>query len=149
MSSSALFYFREEIIKNIVTISYISRLTDSTEHDGQMEKMLSMLVELQNTERAMGQKLSETENEALSLNRRVEKLEHIVKERICSPLSQNKHCETVWVSCGSWIRTILNGFLNIWPIVYNDFLFIGRQWKTRSMKNTAKEFSKNKSNVYF
>lgn len=88
-----------------------------------MEKILSMLVELQNTERAMGQKLSETEHEALSLNRRVEKLEHILKERICSPLSQNKHCETVWVSCGSWTRTILNGFLNIWLIVYNDFLF--------------------------
>lgn len=98
MSSSALFYFCEEILKTIVTISYVSRLTDSAEHDGQMEKMLSMLVELQNTERAMGQKLSETENEALSLNRRVEKLEHILKERICSPLSQNKHCETVWVS---------------------------------------------------
>lgn len=108
-----------------------------------------MLVELQNTERAMGQKLSETENEASSLNRRVEKLEHILKERICSPLSQNKHCETVWVSCGSWIRTILNGFLNIWPIVYNDFLLIGMHRKTSLMKNTAKEFSKNKSNVYF
>lgn len=92
-----------------------------------MEKMLSMLVELQNTERAMDQKPSETENEALSLNRRVEKLEHILKERFSSPLSQNKRCETVWVSCGSWIRTILSGFLNIWPIVFNDLLFNGRQ----------------------
>lgn len=92
-----------------------------------MEKMLSMLVELQNTERAMDQKLSETENEALFLNRRVEKLEQVIKERFFSPLSQNKHCETVWVSCGSWIRTILKGFLNIWSIVYNVLLFYGRR----------------------
>lgn len=92
-----------------------------------MEKMLSMLVELQNTERAMDQKLSETENEALFLNRRVEKLEQVIKERFFSPLSQNKHCETVWVSCGSWIRTILKAFLNIWSIVYNVLLFYGRQ----------------------
>lgn len=92
-----------------------------------MEKMLSMLVELQNTERAMDQKLSETENEALFLNRRVEKLEQIIKERFFSPLSQNKHCETVWVNCGSWIRTILKGFLNIWSIVYNVLLFYGRR----------------------
>lgn len=63
-----------------------------------MEKMLNMLVELQNTERAMDQKLSETENEALSLNRRVEKLEEVIKQRFFSPLSQNKHWETVWVS---------------------------------------------------
>lgn len=64
-----------------------------------MEKMLSMLVDLQNTERAMDQKLSETESEALSLNRRVEKLEQFIREKFFSPLSQTKHCETVGVSC--------------------------------------------------
>lgn len=83
-----------------LSLFHVSRLTDSTEHVGQMEKMLSMLVELQNTERAMDQKLSETENEALFLNRRVGKLEQVIKERFFSPLSQNKHCETVLVSCG-------------------------------------------------
>lgn len=62
--------------------------------------MLNMLEELQNKERAKDQKLSETENEASSLNTRVEKLEQNIKERFSSPLSQNKHCETVWVSCG-------------------------------------------------
>lgn len=71
---------------------------DSAEHVGQMEKMLSMLEELQNTERAKDQKMSETENEASSLNKRVEKLEQNMKERFSSPLSQNKHCEKVWVS---------------------------------------------------
>lgn len=72
---------------------------DSAEHVGQMEKMLSMLEELQNTERAKDQKMSETENEASSLNKRVEKLEQNMKERLFSPLSRNKHCEKVWVSC--------------------------------------------------
>lgn len=65
-----------------------------------MEKMLSMLEELQHPERAKDQKLSKTETEASSLNKRREKLEQNMKERFFSPLSQNKHCETVWVSCG-------------------------------------------------
>ncbi|TNM89305.1 hypothetical protein fugu_003539 [Takifugu bimaculatus] len=72
------------------------RLMDSAEHVGQMEKMLSMLEELQNTERAKDQKMSETENEASSINKRVEKLEQNMKERFFSPLSPNEHCEKVW-----------------------------------------------------
>lgn len=72
---------------------------DSAEHVGQMEKMLSMLEELQNTERAKDQKMAETENEASSLNKRVEKLEQNMKETLFSPLSQNNHCEKFWVSC--------------------------------------------------
>lgn len=92
-------------------------MLESTEHVGQMEKMLSMLEELQNAERARDQKLSETENEALSLNRRVEKLEQDMKEKLFSPLSEHKHCETVWVSCGSCLRIILTGFEKNWHIV--------------------------------
>lgn len=92
--------------------------------------MLSMLVELQNTERAMDQKLSETENEALSLNRRVEKLEQVIKERFFSPLSQNKHCETVWVSCRSWLRTIINGYLYFWPIFIMFYFFVAGSRKS-------------------
>lgn len=72
---------------------------DSAEHVGQMEKMLSMLEELQNTERAKDQKMAETENEASSLNKRVEKLEQNMKETLFSPLSQNNHSENFWVSC--------------------------------------------------
>lgn len=55
-----------------------------------MEKMLCMLEELQNIERAGDQKLPETEDEALVLNRRVEKLEQNVKEMFFSLLSQEK-----------------------------------------------------------
>lgn len=62
---------------------FICRLKDSTEHAGQMEKMLFMLEELQNMERAEDGKLPETEDGALMLNRRVEKLEQKVKE-MCS-----------------------------------------------------------------
>lgn len=72
---------------------------DSAEHVGQMEKMLNMLEELQNTERAKDQEMSETDNEASSLNKRVEKLEQNMKKRFFSPLYQNKQCEKVWVSC--------------------------------------------------
>ncbi|XP_056889979.1 coiled-coil domain-containing protein 158-like isoform X2 [Takifugu flavidus] len=72
------------------------RLMDSAEHVGQMEKMLSMLEELQNTERAKDQKMSETENQASSINKRVEKLEQNMKERFFSPLSPNEHSEKVW-----------------------------------------------------
>lgn len=68
----------------------IGRLEDSREHVGQMEKMLCMLEELQNIERAGDQKLLETEDEALVLNRRVEKLEQSVKEMFFSLLCQEK-----------------------------------------------------------
>ncbi|XP_041793804.1 coiled-coil domain-containing protein 158-like isoform X2 [Chelmon rostratus] len=68
------------------------RLKDSTEHVGQMEKMLCMLEELQNIKRAGDQKLQETEDEALALNRRVEMLEQNVKEMYASLLSQEKQC---------------------------------------------------------
>lgn len=61
-----------------------------------MEKMLCMLEELQNIERAGDQKLLETEDEALALNRRVEKLEQNVKEMFFSLLSREKQCgETI------------------------------------------------------
>lgn len=56
-------------------------MKDSTEHVGQMEKMLSMLEELQHQERAEDQKLSETETETSSLNKRLEKMEQNMKER--------------------------------------------------------------------
>lgn len=46
-----------------------------------MEKMLSMLEELQHQERAEDQKLSETETETSSLNKRLEKMEQNMKER--------------------------------------------------------------------
>lgn len=83
---------------------------DSTEHVGQMEKMMSMLEELQNTERARNQNLSERHNEASSLNRRVEKLEQCMNERFFSPLSQHKYCETVWVSLGKCAKKILRHY---------------------------------------
>lgn len=63
-----------------------------------MEKMLGMLEELQNTERARNQKLCEMENEALVVNRRVERLEHNVKEKFISRLSREKRCGVTWVS---------------------------------------------------
>ncbi|XP_049433759.1 coiled-coil domain-containing protein 158-like isoform X2 [Epinephelus fuscoguttatus] len=56
------------------------RLKDSRTHVGQMEKMLFMLEELQNIKGAEGQKLQETEDETLALNRRVETLEQNVKD---------------------------------------------------------------------
>ncbi|XP_074495198.1 uncharacterized protein LOC141769724 [Sebastes fasciatus] len=54
-----------------------------------MEKMLFMLEELQNIKRAEDQKLLETEDEALALNRKVETLERNVKE-MYSRLSQSR-----------------------------------------------------------
>ncbi|KAF1389470.1 hypothetical protein PFLUV_G00073750 [Perca fluviatilis] len=56
------------------------RLKDSRIHVGQMEKMLCMLEALQNIQRAEDQKLQETEEETLELNRKVETLEQNVKE---------------------------------------------------------------------
>lgn len=66
------------------------RLKDSTEHVGQMEKMLHMLEEVQSIERAEYRKLPETEDTGLMLNRRVEKLEQNEKEMFFSPLVQEK-----------------------------------------------------------
>ncbi|XP_026177301.1 coiled-coil domain-containing protein 158 isoform X3 [Mastacembelus armatus] len=68
------------------------RLKDSRKHVDQMEKMLCMLEELQNIKRAADQKLQETEEEALSLNRKVEALEQIVKEMYSSLLSHDTQC---------------------------------------------------------
>nr|XP_046241377.1 coiled-coil domain-containing protein 158-like isoform X1 [Scatophagus argus] len=68
------------------------RLKDSRKHVDQMEKMLYMLEELQNIKRAGDQKLQETEDEALALNRRVETLEQNVKEMYSSLLSPEKQC---------------------------------------------------------
>ncbi|XP_071339688.1 coiled-coil domain-containing protein 158-like isoform X2 [Trachinotus anak] len=68
------------------------RLKDSRKHVDQMEKMLCMLEELQNIKRAADQKLQETEDEALALNRKVETLEQIMKETYSSLLSQEKQC---------------------------------------------------------
>ncbi|XP_035846676.1 coiled-coil domain-containing protein 158-like isoform X10 [Sander lucioperca] len=56
------------------------RLKDSRVHVGQMEKMLCMLEALQNIQRAEDQKLQETEEETLALNRKIETLEQNVKE---------------------------------------------------------------------
>ncbi|XP_040010721.1 coiled-coil domain-containing protein 158-like isoform X2 [Xiphias gladius] len=68
------------------------RLKDSRKHVVQMEKMLCMLEELQNIKRAADQKLQETEDEALALNRKVETLEQIMKETYSSLLSHEKQC---------------------------------------------------------
>ncbi|XP_036954412.1 coiled-coil domain-containing protein 158-like isoform X1 [Acanthopagrus latus] len=68
------------------------RLKESRKHVYQMEKMLCMLEELQNIKRAGDQKLQETEDEALALNRRVETLKRTVKEMYSSLLFQEKHC---------------------------------------------------------
>ncbi|XP_040899244.1 coiled-coil domain-containing protein 158-like isoform X2 [Toxotes jaculatrix] len=68
------------------------RLKDSRKHVDQMEKMLCMLEELQNIKRAADQKLQETEDETLALNRKVETLEQIMKETYSSLLSHEKQC---------------------------------------------------------
>uniref|UniRef100_UPI0037E76C2B coiled-coil domain-containing protein 158-like n=1 Tax=Semicossyphus pulcher TaxID=241346 RepID=UPI0037E76C2B len=68
------------------------RLKDSRTHVVQMEKMLSLLEELQNIKRAGDQKLQETEGETMALNRKVETLEKNVKEMYSSLLSQEKQC---------------------------------------------------------
>ncbi|XP_070761054.1 coiled-coil domain-containing protein 158-like [Enoplosus armatus] len=68
------------------------RLKDSRIHVGQMEKMLCMLEELQSIKRAGDQKLQETEDETLALNRKVETLEHNVKEMYSLLLSHEKQC---------------------------------------------------------
>ncbi|KAM9858577.1 coiled-coil domain-containing protein 158-like [Aulostomus maculatus] len=66
------------------------RLKDSRKHVDQMQKMLHMLEELQNLKRCGDQKLQESENKALALNRRVETLERNVKEMHPSLLSHKK-----------------------------------------------------------
>ncbi|XP_070689527.1 coiled-coil domain-containing protein 158-like [Pempheris klunzingeri] len=66
------------------------RLKDSRKHVDQMEKMLFMLEELQNIKRDADQKLQETEDEALALNRRVKTLERHVKAMFSSLLSHEK-----------------------------------------------------------
>uniref|UniRef100_A0A3B4VMZ4 Coiled-coil domain containing 158 n=1 Tax=Seriola dumerili TaxID=41447 RepID=A0A3B4VMZ4_SERDU len=68
------------------------RVKDSRKHVDQMEKMLCMLEELQNIKRAADQKLQETEDEAMALNRKVETLEQIMKETYSSLLSHDKQC---------------------------------------------------------
>ena len=67
-------------------------MRDSSNHVVQMEKMLCMLEELQNIKRATDQKLQETEDEALALNRKVESLEQMMKETYSSLLSHGKRC---------------------------------------------------------
>lgn len=71
---------------------YFCRLKDSRKHIDQMEKMLCMLEELQNIKRAADQKLQETEDETLALNRKVETLERVIKELYSSLLSHEKQC---------------------------------------------------------
>ncbi|XP_041643766.1 coiled-coil domain-containing protein 158-like [Cheilinus undulatus] len=68
------------------------RLKDSRTHVVQMEKMLCMLEELQNIKKAGDQKLQETEQETLALNRKVDSLERNLKEMCNAVLSQEKHC---------------------------------------------------------
>ncbi|KAK2837936.1 hypothetical protein Q5P01_015148 [Channa striata] len=67
------------------------RLKDSKKHVDQMEKMLSMLEDLQNIKRAADKKRQEMENETLSLNRKVETLEQVIKEMysLLSPHGNN------------------------------------------------------------
>ncbi|XP_026199052.1 coiled-coil domain-containing protein 158 isoform X2 [Anabas testudineus] len=60
------------------------RLKDSRKHVYQMEKMLCMLEELQNIKRAADQKLQETEDEALALNKKIETLERVIREMYSS-----------------------------------------------------------------
>ncbi|XP_056275159.1 coiled-coil domain-containing protein 158-like isoform X2 [Pseudoliparis swirei] len=56
------------------------RVKDSRTHLGQMEKMLFILEEHQDTKRTEDQKLQETEDEALAFCRKVETMEDNVKE---------------------------------------------------------------------
>lgn len=55
-----------------------------------MENMLCLLEELQNIKRAADQKLQETEDETIALNRKVETLERVIKELYSSLLSHDK-----------------------------------------------------------
>lgn len=71
---------------------YFCRLKDSMKHVDQMEKMLCMLEELQHIKRAADQKLQETEDETLALNRKVETLELVIKDLYSSLLSHEKQC---------------------------------------------------------
>ncbi|KAM7415781.1 hypothetical protein PAMA_018038 [Pampus argenteus] len=66
------------------------RMKDSRTHCDQMEKMLCMLEEIQNIKRSGDQKLQETEDETLALNRRVETLEGNIKELYRTLLSHEK-----------------------------------------------------------
>ncbi|KAM7391238.1 hypothetical protein PAMP_021938 [Pampus punctatissimus] len=65
-------------------------MKDSRKHVDQMEKMLCMLEEIQNIKRSGDQKLQETEDETLALNRRVEALEGNIKELYRTLLSHEK-----------------------------------------------------------
>lgn len=56
------------------------RLKDSRKHVDQMEKMLSMLKELQNIKKFPDQKLQESEEESLEHDSKAESLEQSVKE---------------------------------------------------------------------
>lgn len=67
-------------------------MKDSRKHVDQMEKMLCMLEELQNIKRSGDQKLQETEDETLALNRKVETLEQNIKELYHTLLSHKKQC---------------------------------------------------------
>ncbi|CAJ1069297.1 coiled-coil domain-containing protein 158-like isoform X5 [Xyrichtys novacula] len=74
------------------------RLKDSRTHVVQMEKMLCMLEELQNIKRAGDQKLQQTDEETLSLNKEVETLERNVKEMPHATLSHNKDGQDITTS---------------------------------------------------
>ncbi|XP_024860846.1 coiled-coil domain-containing protein 158 isoform X1 [Kryptolebias marmoratus] len=66
------------------------RLKDSRTHVDQVEKMLSVLEELQNIKRSADWKLQESEDEAQELYRKVESLERFVRE-VYQTLCE-KHC---------------------------------------------------------
>ncbi|XP_073322450.1 coiled-coil domain-containing protein 158-like isoform X3 [Pagrus major] len=93
-SDKAIMNLQTELHKVQMEKNVVSdlRLKDSRMHVDQMEKMLCMLEELQNIKRAGDQKLQETEDEALALNRRVETLKRTVKEMSSSLLIQEKQC---------------------------------------------------------
>ncbi|XP_029016124.1 coiled-coil domain-containing protein 158-like isoform X2 [Betta splendens] len=69
------------------------RLKESITHVDQMKKMLCMLEDLQNIKRTADQKLQDTEAEAFALNKKVEKLEEVMKKMYSSVLfDEHKQC---------------------------------------------------------
>uniref|UniRef100_UPI003AAC2F6A uncharacterized protein n=1 Tax=Centroberyx gerrardi TaxID=166262 RepID=UPI003AAC2F6A len=95
------FHFRQTIIKLQTKLQEFQmerdvlsdlRMKDSRKHADQMEKMLCMLQELQSTKRSGEQKLQETEDEAMSLSRKVETIEQTINEVCPTLMSQEKQC---------------------------------------------------------
>ncbi|XP_071402350.1 coiled-coil domain-containing protein 158-like [Centroberyx affinis] len=101
------FHFRQTIIKLQTKLQEFEmerdvlsdlRMKDSRTHADQMEKMLCMLEELQSTKRSGEQKLQETEDEAMSLSRKVETIEQTINEVCPTLMSQEKQCGHDWLT---------------------------------------------------